>query len=81
MHVATPVLGTESAVKQVQQRWGEADKPDVIGQLPSLVPLSTLAAQPEITHDRWVIPVGIAEHNLQPVSLELYEGEHALIGG
>ena len=37
--------------------------------------------EPSIGGENWIIPVGIAEHNLKPVAIELYEGESALIGG
>ena len=81
IQVAHPQMILEDAVQQVVQRWGTVDKPDVIGQLPSLVRLSQLGVEPSIGGENWIIPVGIAEHNLKPVALELYEGEHALIGG
>ena len=81
IQVAHPQMSLEDAVQQVVQRWGTVDKPDVIGQLPSLVRLSQLGVEPSIGGENWIIPVGIAEHNLKPVALELYEGEHALIGG
>ena len=81
IQVAHPQMSLDDAVQQVVQRWGTVDKPDVIGQLPSLVRLSQLGVEPSIGGENWIIPVGIAEHNLKPVALELYEGEHALIGG
>jgi len=81
MQIAVPAVGTDLAVERVVQCWGSNNKPDVIGHLPSQISLSQLGAQPSINHDCWTIPVGVAEHDLKPIFLELYEGEHALIGG
>jgi len=81
MQIAIPAVGTDLAVERVVQYWGSNNKPDVIGHLPSQISLSQLGAQPSINHDCWTIPVGVAEHDLKPIFLELYEGEHALIGG
>jgi len=81
IQVAIPQMSLDDAVQQVVQRWGTVDKPDVIGQLPSLVHRSQLGVEPVIGGENWIIPVGIAEHNLKPIAFELYEGESALIGG
>ena len=81
IQVAIPQMSLDDAVQQVVQRWGTIDKPDVIGQLPSLVHRSQLGVEPVIGGESWIIPVGIAEHNLKPIAFELYEGESALIGG
>ena len=81
IQVAIPQMSLDDAVQQVVQRWGMVDKPDVIGQLPSLVHRSQLGVEPVIGGENWIIPVGIAEHNLKPIAFELYEGESALIGG
>ena len=81
IQVAIPQMSLDDAVQQVVQRWGTIDKPDVIGQLPSLVHRSQLGVEPVIGGENWIIPVGIAEHNLKPIAFELYEGESALIGG
>ena len=81
IQVAIPQMSFADAVQNVIHHWGTVDKPDVIGQLPSIVPLSKMGVEPSIGGENWIIPVGIAEHNLKPVAIELYEGESALIGG
>lgn len=82
MHVATPALPLTEAVASVAAQWpGAAPKQDVIGQLPDLVPVSSLSEAPSFSGTPWRIPIGIREHDLQSAHLEFYEGEHGLIVG
>lgn len=82
MHVATPDQGIESAVEQAAQRWADSPaKKDVIGTLPENIAASDLAEQLDLTQEPMIIPVGLAEDNLQPATLEVFEEEHILIGG
>jgi DNA segregation ATPase FtsK/SpoIIIE, S-DNA-T family len=82
MHIATPGVGLEAAVEQVRQRWADAEpKAPAIGRLPDNITLAELGVAPQLSGEPWRIPVGIQEADLSPAYLEVYEGEHALIGG
>lgn len=80
-HVATASAPLPEAVAQVSRQWGGAAKDSVVGQLPSVVAASSLGLAASVAGEPWRIPLGIAESDLEPAWLELYEGEHALVAG
>ncbi|MGM1018948.1 MAG: FtsK/SpoIIIE domain-containing protein [Actinomycetota bacterium] len=82
MHIATPDHGVEAAVAEVASRWGHVPaKPEAIGTLPTSVAAADLVGHTDLTGEPLRIPVGIREDTLGPALVEVYEGEHILIGG
>lgn len=82
MHIATPDTSLADAVRSVVACWPAAGaKPDLIGQLPTDITVAELGVQSSIVAEPWRIPVGMGEQNLEPVFLEVYEGEHILVAG
>jgi S-DNA-T family DNA segregation ATPase FtsK/SpoIIIE len=83
VHVARAADGLAAAVDRRRAAWptppGRAPVP--IATLPSTVRLSDLRAPANVTRRPWVLPIGMAEHDLGPASLVAYEGEHALVAG
>lgn len=80
-HIATPPQGLTESVIRVSGRYKSMRKPSVIALLPSRVSVSEVQGIGTIVGDPWKIPIGIAEYDLNPVALELYQGEHMLIAG
>lgn len=81
-HIATPPKGVREAAADITGRFGSsADKPSVIALLPDCVGVEDVTQIGSIAGEPWKIPVGIAEHDLKPVALDLYQGEHMLIAG
>jgi DNA segregation ATPase FtsK/SpoIIIE, S-DNA-T family len=83
VHVARAADGLAAAVKRRRAaRPAPPGRPPVpIATLPATVRLSDLGARPDLNRRPWVLPVGMAEHDLGPASLVAYEGEHALVTG
>lgn len=82
MHVATPGVELAEAVDRVRQAWADAPaKTPAIRRLPSRLTLRELGAEPQLTAEPWLIPVGMQEADFSPAFLEVYEGEHVLIAG
>jgi S-DNA-T family DNA segregation ATPase FtsK/SpoIIIE len=53
----------------------------VVGQLPTSITVQQLGVGAHFASEPWRLPVGIRESDLEPAVLEVYEGEHVLIGG
>jgi S-DNA-T family DNA segregation ATPase FtsK/SpoIIIE len=49
--------------------------------LPSRVAVHEVTASARVAARPWLLPVGIGERALQPISLVLHDGEHALVAG
>lgn len=82
MHVATPDGTLDDAVARVAGAWqGAAAKAAAIGQLPDDVTVEEVGVAPELGTEPWRLPVGLAEDDLTPAVLEVYEGEHVLVAG
>ena len=58
-----------------------AGGPPPIGVLPESVALAALLGAGRSEREPLFIPIGIGDESLEPVGFELYEGDHALIGG
>ncbi|MDO4260272.1 MAG: FtsK/SpoIIIE domain-containing protein [Actinomycetaceae bacterium] len=82
-HIATPAAPLDIAVEHVRDTiWPDsAPKRELIGQLPSEVRIGELGTRGKVGGDPWLLPIGIAEADLEPALLESYEGEHILIAG
>lgn len=82
LHIATPDEGVSAAVAEVGLRWpGWRPKEPVIAALPSRVRVGELDARAEVGSDPWRVPIGLREEDLEPAVIEIFEGEHFLIGG
>lgn len=82
MHLATPGIGIPAAVRKVAIRWQDSSaKQAAIGRLPDEITVSQLGATPSLLGEPWLLPIGLHESTLTPVSLEVYGGEHVLIAG
>nr|WP_076389446.1 FtsK/SpoIIIE domain-containing protein [Vaginimicrobium propionicum] len=79
-HVATP-SSLDSAISAIQQRRGCTDKPPLISKLPKSVSPASISGVAAVAAEPWLVPVGIAEHDLQTFCLEAWPGEHLLIAG
>lgn len=73
-------LGAAVAAAVASWRGARRQAPSV-GLLPATVRMSELGASARLPGDPAWIPVGLGDGTLQPVGLELYEHEHALIAG
>lgn len=81
-HVATPLTSLSEAVTAVAAMWpGHAAKASVVGQLPQRLTVPEIGAVAEVTDEPWRVPVGIRESDLEPATLEVYEGEHIMVAG
>ena len=81
-HVATPDVPLAQAVERLAERWsGTAPKASAVGRLPDAVLVDELGAHAVFTSEPWRLPVGIAEDDLAPATLEVYDGEHVLVAG
>ena len=81
-HVATPAGSLTDAVARVKATYaGTAAKAPVVGRLPDQVAIADLGATAEVSQEPWRLPIGIAEADLAPAFLEVYEGEHVLVAG
>lgn len=70
------------AVDAVAARWPAVTRTAPgVGQLPREITAAQLGTRARAYHEPWEIPVGIGDRELSPVSLTLYEHEHALITG
>lgn len=81
-HVATPDVPLAEAVTRIAEtRPGSSRKASAVGRLPDAVLVDELGAGGVFAGEPWRIPIGIAEDDLQPASVEVYDGEHVLIAG
>lgn len=81
-HVATPDVPLAEAVARIAEtRPGSSRKASAVGRLPDAVLVDELGAGAVFAGEPWRIPIGIAEDDLQPASVEVYDGEHVLIAG
>lgn len=81
-HVATPDVPLAEAVTRIAEtRPGSGRKASAVGRLPDAVLVDELGAGAVFAGEPWRIPIGIAEDDLQPASVEVYDGEHVLIAG
>jgi len=81
-HVATPSMPLRDAVATVSEKWvGFGPKRTVVGQLPERITVPELGAVARVTGEPWRIPMGVRESDLEPATLEVYEGEHVMIAG
>jgi S-DNA-T family DNA segregation ATPase FtsK/SpoIIIE len=71
-----------AAVRRTARGWpGAARSAAAVGVLPGRVALSAVPATARLSADPVWIPIGLDDDTLQPAGLQLYEHEHALIGG
>jgi S-DNA-T family DNA segregation ATPase FtsK/SpoIIIE len=84
VHVARPSDGLAAAVARLRDTtspYPASTGPPPIRSLPSEVRLAELAAPANLGTRPWVLPIGLAEHDLAPAALSAYEGEHVLVVG
>lgn len=81
-HVATPAGGLAAAVASLRATYADAPaKAPVVGRLPEQVGVADLGVAADLRAEPWRLPIGIAETDLAPAFLEVYEGEHVLVAG
>ena len=80
LQVATASRPLLDAAADVGRRWPPDGGPAPIGVLPTDL-VATALPPPTLGLDRWTIPVGIADTDLQPARLVLHPGDHVFIGG
>ncbi|ROQ05043.1 MULTISPECIES: FtsK/SpoIIIE domain-containing protein [unclassified Curtobacterium] len=81
-HVATPDVPLAEAVARIAEiRSGSSRKASAVGRLPDAVLVDELGTGAVFAGEPWRIPIGIAEDDLQPASVEVYDGEHVLVAG
>ncbi|WIE71762.1 FtsK/SpoIIIE domain-containing protein [Curtobacterium sp. MCJR17_020] len=81
-HVATPDIPLAQAVARIAEtRSDGTKKASAVGRLPDAVLVDELGAGAVFAGEPWRIPIGIAEDDLQPASVEVYDGEHVLVAG
>ncbi|ROS69084.1 S-DNA-T family DNA segregation ATPase FtsK/SpoIIIE [Curtobacterium sp. PhB172] len=81
-HVATPDVPLAQAVARIAEiRSGSSRKASAVGRLPDAVLVDELGAGAVFAGEPWRIPIGIAEDDLQPACVEVYDGEHVLVAG
>jgi S-DNA-T family DNA segregation ATPase FtsK/SpoIIIE len=82
VQVAWPGGNLAGAVREVAAGWpGASRTAPGVGLLPTLVHLHEIGARAVTSGDPWSVPVGIADSDLRPAGLTLYEREHALVAG
>lgn len=82
IQVGCPAPDIPTAVNAVLAgHQGARQLADAIGVLPDEVAMSAVRDSVDVGGDLWNIPIGIAEADLTPAGLQLYEGEHALVVG
>lgn len=82
LQIARPTEPLGDRVQDISERWnGHPALRDPVGVLPAVVTTRDIARQPELGGEPILIPVGVREDTLEPATLELYDGEHALIAG
>lgn len=80
--IATPDCPLPQAVDLLTAMFpSAAAKPSIVKELPIIVYASQMPTALRFDAEPWLIPIGLAERNLKPVTLQLYENEHALIAG
>jgi S-DNA-T family DNA segregation ATPase FtsK/SpoIIIE len=55
--------------------------PAPVGSLPKDVRLAEVAAAARVDGEDWLLPIGIGDHDLEPVCFRLGAGDHALVTG
>ncbi|MBF4463381.1 MULTISPECIES: FtsK/SpoIIIE domain-containing protein [unclassified Rathayibacter] len=81
-HVAATVTPLIDAVAEITATAPPSlAKHPAIGILPERVAVGDLGVHARFDSEPWSIPIGLDEADLAPVSLEVFEGEHALVAG
>ncbi len=57
------------------------DPPPSVDVLPGDVPSEQVEALLAIGPDRWTLPIGVADHDLAPVGIDLVPGDHIVVVG
>jgi len=71
-----------AAVAEVRAQWTKLPRSaPAVTALPSRITVAQLGAAARVHDDPMWIPIGLDDESLQPVGIQLYEQEHALIGG
>ncbi len=79
---AWPGEDLAAAVEAAAGRWPDAKRSAPgVGLLPAQLTLASLGVRGRTGADPWWLPVGLGDRALEPVGLQLYEHEHALIAG
>jgi S-DNA-T family DNA segregation ATPase FtsK/SpoIIIE len=83
IQVAMPAPDLATAVEAVRRSTPTpAQGPATMGSLPTEVGQDRLGQTGAlVTSERWNLPVGLADEDLGPASLVLYEHEHAMVAG
>jgi S-DNA-T family DNA segregation ATPase FtsK/SpoIIIE len=84
--VAVPDGGWEAAVAAIASRCADAGpspaSPAVVRTLPAEIEWSALATPAVIGADRpWSIPIGVADDDLAPIGVPLWDSDHVLVAG
>ena len=81
-HIATPPLGVSAAAAAIRDKWDHLPtKQPIIALLQDRVWVDELKGKGSVVGEPWQVPIGIAEADLRPMSVALYQGEHMLIAG
>ena len=85
VQVAVPACGWAAACAAVAARWPgrrAQEAAAAVRTLPACVSLDALGVAAVLGSERpWIVPVGVADHDLGPAGLPLHEGDHVLIAG
>ena len=82
VQLAWPGDDLAGAVKAVAARWPGAERTAPgVGLLPPRLTLASLGVRGRTGEDPWWLPLGLGDRALEPVGLQLYEHEHALVAG
>jgi S-DNA-T family DNA segregation ATPase FtsK/SpoIIIE len=80
LQIGWPGSDLTAAVAEVTARWPQSSRPAPIAVLPRHVPVDSLS--PASTTPRpWVVPVGLADRDLEEAALVLHDGDHVLVAG
>lgn len=80
--VAVPAGGWDAAVDACAAAWaGHPRTAPPVGTLPRVVPWTSVGAAASLGARPWVVPVGVADDDLRPAALRLWEGDHVLVAG
>ncbi|MCU4184691.1 FHA domain-containing protein [Acidiferrimicrobium sp. IK] len=82
VQVAVPGADIDAALAEVASRTPPPTAaPLAVALLPDAVNLEDLGAKGRVGTDEWRLPIGMAEADLSPLDLVLYEMEHATVAG
>jgi S-DNA-T family DNA segregation ATPase FtsK/SpoIIIE len=72
----------DAAVAAARAAWpGRRPSAVPVGLLPDRLPFRSLESKLDIDRERWWLPLGLSAATLEPIAVQLYEGEHLLIAG